>query len=247
MKLNHIQKQDLNKVTKDEIYKYIQSMDTEKTTKLPREETLAEQLGVSRITVRNALSQLAAEGIILRKHGKGTFVNVEATQIKVNFSPAEDFRNVIINSGYHVDVKIEKISEREANADEAQKLNLSPKTKLIVIEKMFFADEFPAVYCVDRIPLELYNGKINKHDLSKPLFQLIREKLNKEIIWDKVELVTTTNEEQPFLNKFFNTEKVKSFLNCNVINFDEDDQPTVYSNEYIDTNFIRFNLIRQKA
>src|SRR5699024_6182298 len=247
MKLNHVRKQDLNKVTKDEIYKFIQSMDTEQTTKLPREEILAEQLGVSRITVRNALSQLASEGIILRKHGKGTFVNVEATQIKVNFSPAEDFRNVIINSGYRVDVKVEQISERKANEDEVEKLNLEPKSKLIIIEKMFFADDFPAVYCIDRVPRALYDEPVNEDDLSKPLFEFLRETLNKEITWDKVELLTTTNEEQHFLNKFFNTEKVKSFLNCNVINFDEDDQPIVYSNEYIDTNFIRFNLIRRKA
>ncbi len=41
---------------------------------LPKEETLCEQFGVSRITVRRALGDLAAQGLVLRRHGLGTFV-----------------------------------------------------------------------------------------------------------------------------------------------------------------------------
>jgi len=41
---------------------------------LPKEESLCEQFGVSRITVRRALGDLAAQGLVLRRHGLGTFV-----------------------------------------------------------------------------------------------------------------------------------------------------------------------------
>src|SRR5689334_3095175 len=41
---------------------------------LPKEEDLCEQFGVSRITVRRALSDLAAQGLVQRRHGLGTFV-----------------------------------------------------------------------------------------------------------------------------------------------------------------------------
>lgn len=42
--------------------------------KLPAEEDLAKQLEVARGTVRQALHELASEGILYRLHGKGTFV-----------------------------------------------------------------------------------------------------------------------------------------------------------------------------
>ena len=44
------------------------------TGALPKEEALCEQFGVSRITVRRALADLAAEGLVERRHGRGTFL-----------------------------------------------------------------------------------------------------------------------------------------------------------------------------
>ncbi len=43
-------------------------------TKLPKELDLARMLGVSRIPVRHALAILQREGLIQRRHGRGTFV-----------------------------------------------------------------------------------------------------------------------------------------------------------------------------
>ncbi|HMJ52862.1 MAG TPA: GntR family transcriptional regulator [Polyangiaceae bacterium] len=42
---------------------------------LPGERELAERLGVSRITVRKAVRELSAEGLLLQRQGAGTFVN----------------------------------------------------------------------------------------------------------------------------------------------------------------------------
>jgi GntR family transcriptional regulator len=44
---------------------------------LPNEEALCERFGVSRITVRRALADLAAQGYIDKRHGLGTFVRID--------------------------------------------------------------------------------------------------------------------------------------------------------------------------
>jgi GntR family transcriptional regulator len=41
---------------------------------LPKEQDLCEEFGVSRITVRRALADLENEGLVQRRHGKGTYV-----------------------------------------------------------------------------------------------------------------------------------------------------------------------------
>ncbi|GAA1348863.1 GntR family transcriptional regulator [Falsarthrobacter nasiphocae] len=42
---------------------------------LPGERQLEERFGVSRITIRRAIADLCAEGVLVRRHGKGTFVS----------------------------------------------------------------------------------------------------------------------------------------------------------------------------
>jgi len=246
MDLRLLKEESLSQITKKEIYKYIKSMDINVSNKLLREEILAEMLGVSRITVRSALNELATEGIIFRRQGKGTFVNKEALLMKVSLNPIGDLKQVIIDSGYEVDVKIANITTRQGSEDETNKLQIKPKSKILVIEKIFYANNKPAIYSIDRIAEELFDKDIQKKELELSIFELSQKKLGRKIIWDKVELSTVTSEENAILKKSFQIEGVKSFLNCDIVNFDDHDIPIIYTNEYINTGIIRFNLIRQK-
>lgn len=49
-------------------------------TALPAERELAGTLGVSRVTVRQALALLAQQGLLTRRHGSGTFVHAPAPE-----------------------------------------------------------------------------------------------------------------------------------------------------------------------
>lgn len=44
---------------------------------MPTEEALCEQFGVSRVKVRRALADLQADGLVQRRHGRGTYVRGE--------------------------------------------------------------------------------------------------------------------------------------------------------------------------
>ncbi len=45
--------------------------------RLPAERALAEEFGVSRPSVREAIQKLVARGLLLSRHGGGTFVSAE--------------------------------------------------------------------------------------------------------------------------------------------------------------------------
>lgn len=72
--------------------------------KIPAEKDLMKQFDVSRITVANALAQLAAEGWIYRIPGRGSFVSKEAQhlfQISRPQSKPEDYPNFIPTATTH--------------------------------------------------------------------------------------------------------------------------------------------------
>jgi GntR family transcriptional regulator len=63
--------------------KKIVSGDYAPESPLSSEDALAEEYGVSRITVRQALASLEQDGLVVRQRGKGTFVSKEAKAVEL--------------------------------------------------------------------------------------------------------------------------------------------------------------------
>ena len=53
-------------------------------TRIPAEQEMCSSYGVSRITVRKAITELEKQGILEKKQGKGTFVTVPAIRRKLH-------------------------------------------------------------------------------------------------------------------------------------------------------------------
>lgn len=58
-------------------------------SKLPSEEQLAQEFGVSRVTLREALRVLAEDGVIIRRHGNGTFIRDQKN------TPVQDLSTIL--------------------------------------------------------------------------------------------------------------------------------------------------------
>lgn len=248
--MQRIKSKSLTNEVKDSIYKYIKSLDLSKDTKLPSEENMAQLIGVSRITVRSALNELASEGVIFRRQGKGTFANSEALQMKAQLNPVKLFTDIIESSGYKSSIKALGYEIVNADFNLSNLLKIKENEPLVAVKKIFYADENPCTYCVDYFPLSLLENENECDDLNRydeSIFKFLGDKAGVGISWDKVEIKTITNVENEELNSPFEcSDKVKSFLLLEGINFDENDRPVMYIKEYIDTTFIRFNIIRQR-
>ena len=213
----------LSEQAKREIHKYIKNMDLSRNNKLPREEVMAEMIGVSRITIRQAFNDLASEGIIFRRQGKGTFVNVDSLNIKVKFNPCMEFTQMIENSGY------------------------TPSVRLL----NFLADDTVCAFCRDYFSLSLIGGEEAFREFSKyenSIFQYIYNLSGEKIEWDKVEIDTILTTEIEGLDQYADMNQLgcKPFLYLKGINYSSSDRPLIHANEYINTAIIKFNMIRQK-
>lgn len=240
----------LSDEAKEAIYRYIKSRDISIDNKLPSEENMAKLLGVSRITIRSALNDLASEGIIFRRQGKGTFINKEALKMKAKLNPIRKFDETIKRSGFEPSTKDLSYEIKKADYDISNILGIKENDLIVEVKKTFYADDKPCAYCIDKFALNLLNDEKSFEDIKKyenSIFQFLRDKANINILWDRVEFDTVTNFDFKELGDIFNVnEHIKSFLVIEGVNFDENDLPVMYATEYIDTKIIKFNLIRQK-
>lgn len=154
---------------------------------------------------------------------------------------------MIRNSGFIVDIEIVKTFTEPASNRLATLLQIDPGDEVLVIERMYYADKNPAVLCRDYLPSAYIQEKIEPDEYAQSIFKILSSKCGKQVTWDKVELSTISIGEETALGKHFRTQSPeKSLLLCEAINYDEFSKPIFFASEYIDTKYIRFNIIRPK-
>ena len=92
---------------------------------LPKDEALCERFGVSRITVRRALGDLAALGLVERRHGIGTFVPADAASF-TRSHPTLGLVDSLRNSVLDMDVQVLEVARVAAPPEVAALLQLTP-------------------------------------------------------------------------------------------------------------------------
>jgi GntR family transcriptional regulator len=112
-------------------------------TYLPSEARLAEEYGVSVGTLRTALNALAAEGILVRRQGKGTAVamhDADATLFRFFALRRPDGTRVLPVSEAVLRTR------RIADAEEAADLALTPGSEIIYIERTRDIEERKVIF-----------------------------------------------------------------------------------------------------
>jgi len=142
--------------------------------KLPNEDEIAEQYGMSRGTVRKAIAELQRMGLLRKEQGRGTFVNEPKAALN-GFSLAE--LDGYIQAQNHVPETRTLIFETvTATQSIAEKLDLEPGSEIIHLAQLRLASGMPIVY------EERYFSKALCPDLTQdiieqhPIHRLLLEK-----------------------------------------------------------------------
>lgn len=107
---------------------------------LPSERDLAAQLSLSRVTVRKAIAGLVDDGLLIQRHGAGTYV---AERIIKSFSKLTGFTDDLRARGLKPRVEFLDRSVGEVTPEEALALNLSPGARVVRLRRLRFAADKP--------------------------------------------------------------------------------------------------------
>jgi GntR family transcriptional regulator len=141
---------------------------------LPTELALTAEFGVSRATIRTVLTRLASEGLIIRRQGAGTYVNQRVGEVNT-LGGLLDYGRLITESGYQPTIQPISMLQREAAEAEAELLNLEPGDPVMVLVRLFLADERPFILATNIIPQALFVNDENFYDGRLPLHSFLQQ------------------------------------------------------------------------
>lgn len=127
--------------------------------RLPSEKKLAQELGVSRTTVRTALAKLEAKGLITRRQGDGTYVNHRAIDKSISLGGRWDFNYMIESSGRELMVKCLRIELEALTPARKKSFDLPQESQIIVLERLYHGDGKPLIHSTNFFPYSLYQSQ----------------------------------------------------------------------------------------
>jgi GntR family transcriptional regulator len=135
---------------------------------LPTEDVLIAEYGVSRITVRQALSALADDGLIERRQGRGTFIaerqnTVQQFEGTIHLTGS---LNELILMGQKTPVKVLHRNLIRADAQTAELLGLEVGDPVSRVERLRLLDDQPYALLVNYFPAEI-GVRLTLEDLSQ--------------------------------------------------------------------------------
>lgn len=211
-------------------------------SRLPSESELAQELGVSRATVRTVLAKLAAEGLILRKQGDGTFVNQRLHEINTSLGGMLDFSQLIASSGYTPSIETRAITWRSATLMEQGTFGVEEGTAVLSLSRLFFADGEPAILAQNVIPADLFTQQGESYDGNLPIHTFLRTYCGQEIAYAIYDIQATLP--GAVVGKTLQKSASQPLLKLTVTFYSRENRPLAWGVSYYDDARLQLRLVQ---
>jgi GntR family transcriptional regulator len=213
--------------------------------RIPPETELATDLGVSRTTVRDALSRLEHEGAIYRKQGAGTFVNAPGLQIRSRLEEIWSYEQVLEDHGYTPSVRVLSSHARPADDDTVGILSLEPNAPVLIIEKLFLEDDDPVILTINQIPIRIVHDAEYEEDEATPIYEFLEDHCDRTLGYYVSEIIPVSLDADTAAK--LGVEPGTLVISFDEIGFDQNNEPVVRATSYFRDDLLRFRLIRRKS
>ena len=139
--------------------------------RLPTERELAAQLGVSRMTVRHALSTLRDRGLLVPVPGRGGGTFVARPRLVRDLGTFSGLSEQLRRQGLHAGAHVLSARRRRANTAVADALELEQGSPVVEVVRVRFADGDP--FALERSSFPFLD--LLRHDLEGSLYDILAD------------------------------------------------------------------------
>lgn len=147
---------------------------------IPTEFELAEQLGMSRGTVRRAIKSLVEEGLLIQVQGRGTFVT-QSDIVHPSGTCLISFAESLRSQGIAFTTEVVREEVSRANAFIAGKLLVPEGSRVLFLDRVRSVEGEPIMYIESAINLEVLPGLELVDFNSETLFATIEKRYGRRI------------------------------------------------------------------
>ena len=226
---------------KEYLLRYIEQAQLQRNDQLPSESSIAKELGVSRNTLREAYVALENEGVIVRRHGIGTFV-AHSHFIRDPLNEFLPFAQIIQNSGYIPSFQTLSMGFEHPPADVRDVLRVSPAAQVRRIKRLVLADEKPVIYVDDFISPVVEAAALDWDAFDGNMFQFLSASIHPGLhqIQSRIRVAPLTSEVSQYLGLADRT----PILNVWSTIFTVDNQPVAFSKVCFNSDIVELNIVR---
>jgi GntR family transcriptional regulator len=185
---------------KDVLIEKINSGEFKSGSQLPSERDISETYNISRMTARNALTQLVDLGYAYRVKGKGTFVRYP--NIERDFVKLSGFAQMLKSKGIKPSNKVVKSGIIEADKKVASLLETTIGTKVYEIVRIRYGDNIALAMEYSYLPVSLFENLLQYDFENNSLYKVIEEVYNHKLKYSKqwIKITTLYKNEAKILN-----------------------------------------------
>lgn len=191
--------------------------------KIPSERQLALQFDVSRMTARQSVNTLVADGLLERRRGAGTFVS--SNKVQESLTGVSSFTETVKRSGKEPTSKLVSYYIKTASASEVEKLHLDPYDKVLVLERIRYADGVAICFEEASIPMWAAQG-LTKESISQQLYQTLEDEGILEVAYSD-QTISAGWASESVADKL-GINRGDSILNLRQITYSKEDRPFEY-------------------
>lgn len=225
----------------EQLFRLIESNFFKQGEKLPGENILAKQLGVSRGSLREALLILQEDGIIYNVQGKGNFLVKNRKNIGSGLEKLCNAARTFNNEAYD-DILIETSYETPSTWLQSV-LQIKSNSLIMVLNRRYMIKSEFACYTLSFIPYEIIS--LFDLDLNNPeeLLAFIDEKIYDNVSTAKTEIKLTTSGD--FVAGKLDIPEEKVLILLEETMFFDSGEPVVLSKSYFRPEYYTFHLNRR--
>ena len=222
------QKQPLYVTVYDKLFKMIDEGNFPNDSRLPSEPELAKRLGVSRSTLRQALSLLQDDGLIKNIRGKGNFITNEQ---KNKITGLEKIGHPVYTC---LDLEIEKVDldfKITPSSDYYKKILGENSVATLCIDRWYLTENSAKAYTYTIIPIEvisIFNIDLNNEEI---LLKFIEEEiyLNCTSVESKIKITSAGN----FVTKNYPISDDTQFYLIDEAIYSDSQFPIIFNKHYL--------------